>query len=318
MKKVLIIGANGYIGARLSYLLANNNYEITAICYPQIPADKKWTLPLKNIEVYDVQNEKSIGRITDKKYDVAIYLVSLDHHQSNVFAPYKVCNINVLPVWNLLSSFSKNGNVNKFIYFSTIHIYGSLSKGKIIKEKHTPNPKTPYALTHLMAEDICNMFNNTSSMDCINIRLSNSYGSPFFKDSNCWWLVVNDLCKNAYENKKIVLQSDGSPLRDFIHYNDIFEAIKIIINNNNKFNTYNLSSGKTYSIYQLAKKVQKVYLNKYSKNIPIELPSGVAPKNTLEKYFIDNSRLKNLGFKLSTTLEQGIEELFNYFENESE
>ena len=118
-------------------------------------------------------------KITTQSYDVAIYLVSLDHNDSNK-SPEFVNSINVLPVWNLLESFKTKKTLKRFIYFSTIHVYGNIDS-KIVEETHNTFPHKAYGLTHLMCENICNMYNLSSEIDCINVRLSNSYGSPFFK-----------------------------------------------------------------------------------------------------------------------------------------
>ena len=86
-----------------------------------------------------------------------------------------------------------------------------------------------YGLTHFLSEDICSYYNVNTETDCINVRLSNSYGSPVFMENNCWWLVINDLCKTAFSKDEIKLLSDGSPQRDFIQSSDICRAIEILI-----------------------------------------------------------------------------------------
>ena len=95
------------------------------------------------------------------------------------------------------------------------------------------------------------------------------------KTCNCWWLVLNELCKMAKKEKKIVLKSDGTPLRDFISLNDVVKLVTILIRSkrNNK-KIINLASGRTYSIIELAKLFVN---NKYFKktNIPIYFSNGI-------------------------------------------
>jgi UDP-glucose 4-epimerase len=318
MGRILVVGASGYIGARLSYLLAKENYAITTLCYPNVPDNKEWISLMHDVVIGDITKEKTIDKITDNYYDVVIYLVSLDHNDSNK-KPAFVNSINVLPVWNLLEAFKTKNTLRKFIYFSTIHVYGKITN-EAIKENYKTNPIAPYGLTHLLAENICNMYNISGKMNCINIRLSNSYGSPFFKENNCWWLVVNDLCRTAFNEHKIVLKSDGSPLRDFIHYRDIFKAIKTLIKSDTKNlnNVFNLSSGKTLSIFELATKVKNVYEEKYKEEISIIFPKGAESRRIKERYTISNKALKNIGFKDNTSIEEGIDELFDYLEKNEE
>ena len=317
MSNILIIGASGYVGARLSYLLAQDGNNVTALCFPNIPEHAEWVSNMEKVIVGDITSSKTIDELTNITLDTAIYLVSLDHHDSNK-VPEFVNSINVMPVWNLLNAFKKKNTLKQFIYFSTIHVYGQLPN-HIIEESFPPSPKAPYGLTHLMAEDICNMYNISSDINCINIRMSNSYGSPFFYENNCWWLVVNDLCRTAYKDKEIVLKSDGSALRDFIHYKDIFNSINCLLNTSPEGhgNVYHLSSGNTSSILNLAGTVRNVFLKKYGVKIPIKFTTGNEEKRIVDKksYTISNQKIQSRGFEQEIDLEAGILELFEYFEN---
>ena len=104
MNNILIIGASGYVGARLSLLLAKAGKNVTALCFPNIPNDKDWCSIMKKVIVGDITSEKVIDELTNQTFDVVIHLVSLDHHESNR-TPAFVNSINVMPVWNLLESF---------------------------------------------------------------------------------------------------------------------------------------------------------------------------------------------------------------------
>lgn len=320
MRKILITGANGYIGARLSSLLSENNYLVTAHCFPNIPNNDQWIKTMDKVIVGDLRDEKFIDNLTDKHYDVVIHLVSLDHHQSNS-APDFVVSVNVMPIWNLLEKFSTKDTLKKFICFSTFQVYGKVPINEITEEFITL-PQNTYGLTHLLSENICNYYNLKTNINCINVRLSNSYGSPFFQENNCWWLVINDLCKTAYNEKRIKLLSDGSPQRDFIHSSDVYRAIEILVNTQEKNlqnNTYHISSGKTLTILELAHVVKSVYQTRYNDNIKVILPDGAISEDPNEflktdRYIINNSKLKSLGFIPKTDLKTGINEIFEYLE----
>ena len=317
MKKVLITGAFGYLGARLSKHLAEKGYNVTAFGSYEPSNYIEWISLMDEIIIGDVRDESAISRLADKNFDVVIHLISLDHYKSEN-NPNFVSSINVMPTWILLDKFTKNG-LKKFIYFSTIHVYGNLPR-EIITENQTPEPINVYGLTHFLSENICNYFNDKTETECINIRLSNSYGSPIFKENNCWWLVINDLCRTAFEKHKIKLLSDGSPQRDFIHGDDIVAAIDILINYNckNGNNIFHISSGQTLTILELAHLVKDVYFKKWKKEIDIYFPDNSVSEypdkfKKLEKYVINNRRIKNLGFQQKTSLESGINEIFEYF-----
>ena len=224
--KIVITGASGYIGSRLCLFLSEKGHDITAVCSSKIPQQKGWTEKVKQFIVGDIRDEVIIENISKLKADVIIHLVSLDHHDSEK-KPSFVSEINVQPTWNLLDACTAKG-LKKFIYFSTIHVYGKNQNGFVF-ENQAITPFNAYALTHALSEEICNYYNRKTETECINIRLSNSYGEPVFLDAKCWSLIINDLTRSAFENKKIILNGDGSPIRDFIHYSDICNAIDSLV-----------------------------------------------------------------------------------------
>jgi len=319
MKNILVTGACGYLGARLSMHLAEKGYRVTAFDSNKPTGYDHWNSLMEEVIIADIRDEKIILDLAEKRFDVAIHLISLDHHKSED-SPNFVSSINVMPTWNLLDNLTKTG-LEKFIYFSTIHVYGNIPK-EIITDDRIPKPINAYGLTHFLSENICNYFNMKTDTNCINVRLSNSYGSPVFKENNCWWLVINDLCKFVKEEQEIKLLSDGSPQRDFIHSTDILRAIEIIINidgNNVKNNTFHISSQNTQTIWELAQIVKKVYKERYKIDIDISLSENENPIDdsiilTPNKYTISNASLKSLGFNPVTELETGINEIFDYLD----
>ena len=175
--KIVITGASGYIGSRLCLFLSENGHDITALCYPKIPQQEGWTEKVKEFIVGDIRDKVIIEKISKAKADVIIHLVSLDHHDSEK-NPSFVSEINLQPTWNLLHACSANG-LKKFIYFSTIHVYGKNQNGHV-DENRAVSPFNAYGLTHALSEQICNYYHRKTETECINIRLSNSYGEPVF------------------------------------------------------------------------------------------------------------------------------------------
>jgi UDP-glucose 4-epimerase len=308
-KKVLITGGNGYLGSRLCLHLSNHGYAVTALCHSKLPIDEVWTAKMDSVVFGDIRDEKFVSELAEMEFQIVIHLVSLDHHHSNG-VPSLVSSVNITPVWSLLDIFSKKG-LEKFIYFSTIQVYGSV-QGEKVEEQHHLKTQNAYGLTHHIGEIICEYYNRNSSVACHIVRLSNSYGAPIFEENNCWWLVVNDLCRMAYLNYEIVLQSDGSPLRDFIHGWDVCNAVQCIIETKSQHSCFNLSSGITLSIMDIALKVQEVYAQRLGKKIQIISANGGSPPPST--YQIDNSLIRSIGFEPKWSLNDGINDLFDFLE----
>lgn len=309
-KKILVTGGSGYIGARLCLHLSNEGYAVTALCHSKIPSDEMWVAKMDKVLIGNVGDDLFLKEIADYEYDILIHLVSLDHNQSNG-NPSLVSSVNIIPVWSLLDVFSKRG-LKKFVYLSTAQVYGML-RDEVVTENNRLFTKNAYSLTHQIGEVICEYYSRTTEVDCHVVRLSNSYGAPIFEENNCWWLVVNDLCRMAYTEKEIVLQSDGTPLRDFIHGWDVCKGIQTILETSENHMIYNLSSGTTLSIIEIAEKIKEVFTNRYGIRITIKVAEQ---KNNLQTgvYKIDNTLISTLGFKTKWSLEDGINDLFDYLE----
>ncbi|MDA8792863.1 NAD-dependent epimerase/dehydratase [Bacteriovoracaceae bacterium] len=311
----LVTGANGYLGSHIVNDLIKNDNKVWALCRNSnrtnfIPHNKL------NIIEGDITSSETIKKLTElNDIETIIHLVSLDHHKSAGSAR-DVIPVNVEATWVLLETFEKK-NLKNFIYFSTQQVYGRIKPGEVVTEESVLKPLNQYGLTHQLSENIVNYY-GTKGINCLNVRLSNSYGSPVFAENNCWWLVVNDLCLTAFKKQKIVLQSDGSPQRDFIHISDVSNIIsKLIKNIPPKWNEINISSGETKTILELAFIVKRVYEEMFEREISIQLPGDqIAQKEDIslvkDKYTISNERLNNLNFLPELSLEVGIRKLFTH------
>lgn len=320
MQNILITGANGYLGAQISQHLALKGHKVTALCFPEFPADTQWCALMEEVLVGSVADRQTIDFLSQRSFDTIIHLVSLDHHQSQTVSPETAGSVNVQPCWMLLDAF-KNKGLKNFIYFSTIHVYGVLPE-QLISENQVLKAGNVYALTHAMCEQVCDYYNRTSPINCLTVRLSNSYGHPVFSENNCWWLAVNDLCRSAYDQKKIQLLSDGSPIRDFIHGSDVCQAVDLLCEKAIKsldHNTYHIASSQSYTLLELAGFVREIYQEMYGSDIPVDTPyetnlSDFSCFSDKKRYQLDISHLKALGFIPHCDIREGIRRLFIYFE----
>ena len=310
---IIIVGASGYIGSRLSVYLSRKGYKVTAVCRNIPVFQKYWKNEIHHFIFGDIDDNRVINEIISVKADVIINLVSLDHHESEIDIE-KSMKINFKPTLNILDR-SINNNLKKYIYFSTIHVYGKNQFG-IIDESKEPSPSNFYGLTHNISENICNYYHKNFDINCINIRLSNSYGEPIFSNDKCWNLIVNDLTKSASKNKKIILRSDGSAVRDFIHFSDICNGIDKIININSfNENTFHFSSSKSITMLTLASIVKEIYYKQFKLKIPIYINETDLLKKidkTEVNSKIDNSLAQKYGIRFNKGIKDGIRDLFNF------
>ena len=291
--RILISGASGYLGSRICKELKKKHHIIALTRNPDKfnYFNEKIADEIITLKSFD---HNFLEKVIDSKPEIFIHLISLDSSASNS-NPLSSFDVNVGNTFKLLNHLKDSKTLKKFIYFSTIHVYNSSLKK--IDELTKPNPNNFYSLTHFLSEEIINYFNKEANFKCINLRLSNSYGEPVFENENCWKLVVNELVKSANEKKIISLNGEGLTSRDFIHYSDICDAIsKLIIIDNSKFNhnTYNLSSGNSLLLIELAELINKEFKGKIKILINSNKSYLPSPKNLVSKITYSNERIKSL------------------------
>ncbi len=298
--EVLIVGANGFLGANISYFFAKQGVKVTALCR-RLPQEESWSKNVSETICGDVTDIAVWESLSARNFKYVIYLVSLDYRDSEGDLEF-VNSVNILPLWRACKLFE--GRTEKFIYLSTQKVYGAITS-EYVNEETPCRPGDIYGLTHFECENILEFYNRKSTTEYISVRLSNSYGMPAIENRGCWSVIVNDLCRSAVENGVIALQSDGSPMRDFIYMSDVVGAIYGLCVRETKHNIYNLSSGVSYSIAEIARRVQENYKILSGREIEITTPENKL--NTQTRVLkIDNARIKSVGVEVVVDINDGV------------
>lgn len=307
--KLLITGASGYLGSWMAEYALQAGANVR-ILLRQIPSYlQTWT---KKFEVV-------MGDIRDKTVlQKSCYNQEIVWHAASVNEI--ICNrsfeeallTNVVGTANLMEA-AANEKVITFIKFSTFHVYG-VSDGQNINEKTPTNPSSTYGLTSLLGEQIGNFYQKTRGLHVISPRISNGYGVPLFKEINRWSIIVNHLCKMAFSQKQITLNSSGNQHRDFISIHDIFKAMVLLSSKPTDDLVINVGGGNSRSILEIAQLVKKVYDQRYGTNIPLNVQPKKAGESQ-QKVCYDIFKLTTLGFYPEDRLEAEIEKIFDLLED---
>tara|TARA_B110000858_G_C17801381_1_gene475490 strand:+ start:970 stop:1881 length:912 start_codon:yes stop_codon:yes gene_type:complete len=257
---ILITGADGFIGKSIAYYLSKKNFKVLkAIRRFRNTSD---TIKLDLNEPKDIEN-------ACKKIDTIIHLAGLNRDQCDENKK-KAFLINTTGTKNLLKQAIKE-KIKTFIFFSTIHVYGKDLKG-VITENHKTIPFDNYAKSNLIAEQHCIEMAKNSEISLIIFRVSNVIGLADIEKDSYWKLVANNFCLQAVKNKEIKIKNDGLDKRDFISINSIEQLIENVVSlKEKKINTniFNIGSGITISIKDLAHLVKDEYLKLFRKPIKI-------------------------------------------------
>jgi len=323
--RILVTGANGYLGGRISEYLTNQGHSVIAHVHrmPQsVPQD--WARKMSSIIEGDAADDSILNSIFKENIDCIIHTISLDHRVTGQ-DPAETLRVNVGILWKLLDIYASNG-VEKLIYLSTQQVYGKRGSGETIHEDDPLNPANAYGLTHKYCEDLCSLYSREKGVDTICTRISNGFGAPIFPECNIWWLVINDFCKTALRKGKIKLLSDGSPQRDFIQIEDICKAMEALANlprDQKQYSVYNLGSGVTFTMLELAHCVSQICKKRYGKEFPVILPNNEISNSpskflNISKFKYDIGRLNELGFQPKGDLDAGIYDVLSFLERNAE
>jgi UDP-glucose 4-epimerase len=285
-KTVLISGANGYFGGvACQYFEARAWTVLKATRQPDADVVLDLDLP------HDFAKQTVDGAI-----DLFIHAAAA-HEVTCREQPYRSVNQNVVGTKAALD-FCVSNQIPKFVYLSTFHVFGN-PQG-IIDERTQPLPANDYGLSHLQAEEYVQMYTRQQSIQGLIVRPSNFFGVPAdVRYCKRWTLTPLAFCKEAIENRKIVLRTPGFQQRNFISVLDICGAIDTAIHHPASPSLFHIAGRETISIRELAKLVQRVALETLGIEVELSIPEGIPIDST----FTYTSQTLNNLYQPTQTLE---------------
>jgi UDP-glucose 4-epimerase len=302
--RLLITGGLGNLGSWLTYFFSDK-YDVYILSKNNpLKLECKYTLIQADITSYD-----ELALKLSIEFDYCIHTASYNDFYDNGYAK-KALIVNSLGTRNLLEVI-KNTKIKNFIYLSTFHVYG-VECGDVT-EKTELNPINDYASTHLFAEYYIKQFHEVYNLNYTILRLTNSYGAPKHANINKWHLIINDLVKGAYDNGRVVVKSNGNIEKDFIYMGDVCNIVYKLLAIKPKNDVFNLSSGRSSKIIDIARMVQHVYKNKFNVNINIEINNN--DNNNYNSLLVKNEKLKKvIDFEINDAFLQEIKKIFIFLQ----
>jgi UDP-glucose 4-epimerase len=213
----------------------------------------------------------------------------------------------------LLNNAVDNG-IERFIYFSTAHVYGAPMTGDFTEESPT-KAVHPYATTHLEAESAVGAAHDRGDLLGIRVRLSNGYGRPMAYETADWRTLTSDLCRQAVLEKRMEMRTDGLQERNFITKTDIARAVRHLIALPKTYASnglFNLGGSKSQTLLAMANMIQERAQNKFGVEIPLHRPE---PTDTQTQHLnFDIHQLLNTGFSLTEDALGEIDEFLDMIE----
>ena len=299
--KIYIAGHKGMVGSAIWRALESKGYT-------NLIGKTSKEIDLRNQhDVLDFYNQEKPEVVIDAAAKVGGILVN------NEF-PYQFLMDNLQIQNNLIDGAFKTG-VEKFIFLGSSCIYPKFASQPLKEEYLLTDSLEPtnecYAIAKITGVKACQALNKQHNKDFVSLMPTNLYG--FYDNFDLRSSHVLPAMMRKFHEAKINNHSDvtlwgsGSPKREFLFVDDLAEAVVFALENKLPEYIYNVGSGKDITIKELAEIIQKVTGHQGEIIWDSSKPDGTPRK------LMDVSKMKEMGWKYTTELQQGIEKTYAWF-----
>jgi NAD dependent epimerase/dehydratase len=314
--RVLVTGADGFIGSHLTEALVRNGYEVRAFVYYNSFNSWGWLDHCAD----DVQGKFEVfaGDIRDphgvKKAmtgcDAVIHLAALIAIPFSYHSPDSYVDTNIKGTLNVLQA-ARELNVSRVIHTSTSEVYGT-AQYVPIDEKHPLQGQSPYSASKIGADQLAFSFYSSFDLPVVTLRPFNTYGPR----QSARAVIPTIITQIANGNNQIKLGS-VTPTRDFNFISDTVNGFISALNSKSGVGeVINLGSNFEISIQDIASLIGEI-MNQEIK--VIDSNERIRPENSeVNRLWADNSKaIELLSWKPEYAslngLKKGLEETVNWF-----
>jgi dTDP-glucose 4,6-dehydratase len=314
--RVVITGAAGFIGSRLSEMILE---EADRLGYDEIVLLDALTYSgrLENVEVAlrDPRVRFVKGSITDAAVtdDVlegahaVLHLAAESHVDRSITGAKVFYDTNVLGTQQLLESAKRRG-VERFVHVSTDEVYGSIESGAW-REDHILEPNSPYSSSKAGSDLAALAYHRTFGLNVMVTRCSNNYGPRQFPEK-----LIPLFVTNLFDGQKVPLYGDGLNVRDWLFVDDHCRGILAVLENGRAGEIYNIGGGTGLTNVALTRALLELCGADESMIEPVEDRLGHD-----RRYCVDWGKIRDeLGYRPEVDFDEGLARTVKWYrENES-
>jgi len=309
-KKILILGADGFLGSNLvKSLFADKKYEIRAFDLFKDGTSRNLAGFEKKLEIFqgNFLNQSDLKKAL-KGIDFVFHYISLTTPGSSMKDPLIDVETNIRGTIILLEECVK-AKVKKVIFSSSGGaIYGNQEKD-LLNEDDLQNPISPYAISKLAIEKYLEYYRLNHGLEYLIFRYSNPYGpGQNIVGSQGIIPIFLNLVK---QKKPITIFGDGKNVRDYIFIDDAIENTKkLAFKQNTKHRIYNIGKGEGATINEIVSAIQK------ATKMKMKIKKMPARSIDVRRVVLDTDRIKKeINYSSDTSLEKGIQKTWNWIQN---
>jgi NAD dependent epimerase/dehydratase len=313
-KKVIVTGADGFIGSHLVELLVEQGCQVKAFVYYNSWNTWGW---LDNISKSVLNSlEIIVGDIRDADIvrqaligcDVVFHLAALIAIPYSYYSPRSYIDTNVIGTLNVLQG-CRDASIERIIITSTSEVYGTAMYVPI-DEQHPLQGQSPYSASKIAADKLAESFYRSFNLPIVTVRPFNTYGPRQSARA-----VIPSIISQLISGKEKIKLGDITPRRDFTYILDTVQGfIELAKTEMAIGKTINIATNSEYSI----KEITDILISEINPKAEIITESSrLRPKNSeVYRLFGDNSLIKQLtSWQPKFDIKEGIKKTIKWFEN---
>jgi UDP-glucose 4-epimerase len=304
--KILLTGGAGFVGSNVYKYLSEKNHNITVM--DNMKTGFITNLP-KNVKLINIDcSDENILNINET-FDCIIHIAGQASKEGSFHDVFNDLNSNTKSTLVLLE-FAKKIKCMRFIFISTVCIYGGTSNPGIYNEECSVNYDTFYSIHKHTSEKYLDLYKKHYNIDYTIFRLFTCYGEGQDLSNSKKGMVGIYLSQFLNNKDNIIVKGSTERYRDFIYVGDVAKIIEESLVNIKFYNNiFNLGSGKKTTIKELLNIMKKE--GNFIHNIEVEDKIigdmvGCVSDNTKLKSVLNND------FKF-TDLYTGIKTMINWY-----
>jgi NAD dependent epimerase/dehydratase len=314
MAKILVTGADGFIGSHLVESLIDDGHDVRAFCFYNSFNSLGWIedLPPEKIKVMeafsgDIRDEHRV-RSAMRGVDIVFHLAALIAIPFSYASPQSYAETNILGTLNVLQA-ARDEGVKKILVTSTSEVYGT-AKYIPIDEKHSRQGQSPYSASKIGADALAESFYRSYGLPVIIVRPFNTYGPRQSARAIIPAIIIQLLSGQT----KIRLGA-LHPTRDLVFVQDTIQGFKAIAQCETLIGEeVNIATSLEIGVGDLAQKL----IAAINPDARIELdPSRLRPApSEVERLLGSSDKIrKATGWRPQISLEMGLAKTLEWFRN---
>ncbi len=244
--KYVVTGGAGFIGSHIVKFLVEEKHTVIVIDNLQVGTKKRLESIKEKIDFHqtDILNFNEVEKIVQGA-DGVFHQAALTSLPESFEKPEEYHNVNVNGTENIFKLSKKYGF--KVVYASSSSVYGEVKKIPI-SEDFEKNPLNPYAETKLQDELLALKYSKLGSK-IIGLRYFNVFGKG---QTGSYAGVITKFINKVIQKEAPEIFGEGNQIRDFVSVEDVVQANYLAMTNNVSAGFFNIGTGKTYSILEIA------------------------------------------------------------------